>query len=118
MFSHGDLSDEDIFIKDGKIEGIVDWRHAGYYPWWVEDYQSYAMSSLDYSSGFWDEVWKRLVPDMRQESWCELSSGKSGIGAARMAYWSIFRKHVYSQKGFGADGQSVHMQLQVGGSMM
>lgn len=95
VFSHGDLSDENIFIKDGKIEGIVDWRHAGYYPWWVEGYHSYALSSSDYSGGFWDEVWKRLVPDMNQESWCALFYGKRGIGAARMAYFNVFRKHVY-----------------------
>ena len=31
-FTHGDLTPRNIIIKDGKIQAIVDWEFAGWYP--------------------------------------------------------------------------------------
>ncbi|PVH83497.1 kinase-like protein, partial [Cadophora sp. DSE1049] len=36
VLSHGDLHAGNIMVKDGKIEAIIDWELAGYYPWWFE----------------------------------------------------------------------------------
>ncbi|EPE36924.1 Protein kinase-like (PK-like) [Glarea lozoyensis ATCC 20868] len=38
VLTHCDLTEGNIIIKDGKISAIIDWEHAGYYPWWVERY--------------------------------------------------------------------------------
>jgi aminoglycoside phosphotransferase (APT) family kinase protein len=32
LFTHADLMDRNILVKDGKISGIVDWEWAGFYP--------------------------------------------------------------------------------------
>lgn len=31
-FTHGDLSTDNILIKDGNISGIIDWEPRGYFP--------------------------------------------------------------------------------------
>tara|TARA_R110002060_G_scaffold55305_3_gene65820 strand:+ start:1559 stop:2260 length:702 start_codon:yes stop_codon:yes gene_type:complete len=36
VLSHGDFHAGNIMVKDGKIEAIIDWELAGYYPWWFE----------------------------------------------------------------------------------
>ncbi|KAE9409823.1 hypothetical protein BT96DRAFT_912797 [Gymnopus androsaceus JB14] len=33
IFSHGDLVPENIIIHDGHISGIIDWKWAGWYPY-------------------------------------------------------------------------------------
>ncbi|KAH9218169.1 hypothetical protein DL95DRAFT_361153 [Leptodontidium sp. 2 PMI_412] len=40
VLTHGDLNACNIMVKDDKIEAILDWEWAGYYPWWVERYRS------------------------------------------------------------------------------
>ncbi|KAG4432158.1 hypothetical protein IFR05_012350 [Cadophora sp. M221] len=40
VLAHGDLNACNIMVKDDKIEAILDWEWAGYYPWWVERYRS------------------------------------------------------------------------------
>ncbi|KAF2188828.1 kinase-like protein [Zopfia rhizophila CBS 207.26] len=32
LFSHGDLAQHNILIKDGRITGLLDWEYAGWYP--------------------------------------------------------------------------------------
>ncbi|KAF1831239.1 kinase-like protein [Decorospora gaudefroyi] len=32
VFSHGDLSQHNILVKDGRITGLIDWETAGWYP--------------------------------------------------------------------------------------
>ncbi|KZF26914.1 kinase-like protein [Xylona heveae TC161] len=32
VFSHGDLSQHNILVKDGQITGLLDWEYAGWYP--------------------------------------------------------------------------------------
>jgi aminoglycoside phosphotransferase (APT) family kinase protein len=36
VLTHGDLTLGNIIVKDDKITTIIDWEHAGYYPWWAE----------------------------------------------------------------------------------
>jgi aminoglycoside phosphotransferase (APT) family kinase protein len=32
VFSHGDLAQHNILVKDGQIKGLIDWEFAGWYP--------------------------------------------------------------------------------------
>jgi aminoglycoside phosphotransferase len=32
VFSHGDLAQHNILVKDGRITGLLDWENAGWYP--------------------------------------------------------------------------------------
>ncbi|KAE9969029.1 hypothetical protein EG327_010781 [Venturia inaequalis] len=32
VFSHGDLAQHNIIVKDGRITGLLDWEYAGWYP--------------------------------------------------------------------------------------
>jgi hypothetical protein len=49
-----------ILVHDGKIEAIIDWELAGYYPWWVELYTSYNRALSDAGDELFDVVWKEL----------------------------------------------------------
>ncbi len=33
-FTHGDLTDVNILIKDGNLADILDWEASGYFPVW------------------------------------------------------------------------------------
>ncbi|ETS81289.1 hypothetical protein PFICI_06291 [Pestalotiopsis fici W106-1] len=44
-FSHSDLHEGNIMVKDGKFSGLIDWDLAGYYPIWWESVN--ATSLLD-----------------------------------------------------------------------
>lgn len=43
VFSHGDLHQGNIMVKDGKITGLIDWEVAGWYP----EYWDYIQYSTD-----------------------------------------------------------------------
>lgn len=50
--SHLDLNMTNIIVKDDKIEAIIDWEMAGYYPWWAEPYSHVhfgGMAELEFS---------------------------------------------------------------------
>lgn len=32
MFTHGDLSQHNILVKDNKITGLIDWEYSGWFP--------------------------------------------------------------------------------------
>ncbi|KAF1962901.1 hypothetical protein CC80DRAFT_499209 [Byssothecium circinans] len=32
VFSHGDLAQQNILVKDSRITGLLDWEYAGWYP--------------------------------------------------------------------------------------
>lgn len=63
--SHMDLNLTNIIVKDDKIEAIIDWEMAGYYPWWAEVYTLLHMRNAehDFFSGP-DGVWSRVHPDL------------------------------------------------------
>ncbi|KAI1839556.1 hypothetical protein JX266_014232 [Neoarthrinium moseri] len=54
-FTHGDLSLENIIVKEGKLAGIVDWESSGYFPVWWE------FVSTGISLGPDDLEWKSLL---------------------------------------------------------
>lgn len=35
-FTHGDLTNVNIIVKDGHLAGIIDWEVSGFYPVWWE----------------------------------------------------------------------------------
>jgi hypothetical protein len=47
VLTHGDLDLSNIIVHDGKIEAIIDWEYAGYYPWWVERLRTYTGGNSD-----------------------------------------------------------------------
>ncbi|KAH7912083.1 kinase-like domain-containing protein [Hygrophoropsis aurantiaca] len=47
VLTHGDLSGRNIFVKDGKITGLVDWESSGWYPEYWEWIQAQTSPSHD-----------------------------------------------------------------------
>ncbi|KAF2649608.1 hypothetical protein K491DRAFT_708023 [Lophiostoma macrostomum CBS 122681] len=63
VLTHGDLNANNIMVHDGKIVAIIDWEHAGYCPWWVEQYTSLTRNW----GGSYDlmrMVWAELSPEL------------------------------------------------------
>lgn len=75
VLTHGDLNLSNIIVKDGKIQGLVDWEQAGYYPWWMERRATY-MNSNDYSDELFEPVWNELMPEIDVKKWSELIDDK------------------------------------------
>ena len=70
VLTHTDLNLSNIIVKDGKIQGIIDWEHAGYYPWWVERWNM--GSHTDEMAELAGPIWKELMPDIDRKKWREL----------------------------------------------
>ncbi|KAH7085811.1 kinase-like domain-containing protein [Paraphoma chrysanthemicola] len=61
VLTHADLNLGNIMVTQGRIEAIIDWELAGYYPWWVEMYTSHARSfNYNSSRDLWTIVWNQL----------------------------------------------------------
>ena len=75
VLTHGDLNLTNIIVKDGKIQGIVDWELSGYYPWWMERWATY-VNSNDYSIELFRPVWNELMPEIDFEKWSKLIDDK------------------------------------------
>jgi aminoglycoside phosphotransferase (APT) family kinase protein len=57
VFSHGDLHQGNIMVKDGKITGLIDWETAGWYPeYW--DYVKYCYLSPEHRD--WKDYAKNI----------------------------------------------------------
>lgn len=54
-FTHGDLTDVNIFVKDGNLSGILDWEASGYFPVWWE----FTCAGIGLGKG--DHEWKSLL---------------------------------------------------------
>ncbi|KAI1171585.1 kinase-like domain-containing protein [Nemania sp. FL0916] len=54
-FTHGDLTNENVIVKDGNLSGIIDWEASGYFPVWWE----FAATGIGHGSEDWD--WKVLL---------------------------------------------------------
>ena len=67
VLTHGDLNLSNIIVKDDKIEAIIDWEMAGYYPWWVERW----ISRGDLPGEFHRALWARVCPDMNNDQFDE-----------------------------------------------
>lgn len=60
LFSHGDLTQHNIIIKDNKIVALIDWEYAGWYP----EYWDYIKFFERYSANQdWKEYAKEIFPD-------------------------------------------------------
>ncbi|KAF1916198.1 kinase-like domain-containing protein [Ampelomyces quisqualis] len=63
VFTHGDLHQDNIMVKDGKITGLIDWELAGWYPeYW--DYVKFSCSSgahrdwMDYAKDIFSQTYE------------------------------------------------------------
>jgi hypothetical protein len=67
VLSHGDLNLSNIIVKDDRIEAIIDWESAGYYPWWFERWLMKASGPDDLV----DPLWADLSPEMDEAAFSE-----------------------------------------------
>jgi len=59
VFTHGDLTQHNIIVKDNKIVGLVDWEYAGWYP----EYWEYVKFFERYSKNKdWKDYATRIFP--------------------------------------------------------
>jgi aminoglycoside phosphotransferase len=57
VFTHGDLSPQNILVEGGHVSGIVDWEQAGWYP----EYWEYVKAMWG-SIGTWETSWPLSIP--------------------------------------------------------
>jgi hypothetical protein len=67
VLTHGDLHTGNIIVKDDKIEAIIDWEMAGYYPWWAERF----LSIMSSDKGPFDALWAEFDPEMDTDTFCD-----------------------------------------------
>ncbi|KAH0580986.1 hypothetical protein H2248_012136 [Termitomyces sp. 'cryptogamus'] len=58
IFSHGDLVPENILIHDGHVSGIIDWEHAGWYPYFWNAY----IAQRNWHR--YPKIWLDMVPNI------------------------------------------------------
>lgn len=89
VLTHGDLNFANIIVKDGKIQGIIDWEMAGYYPWWYERLASYHWTNDKGVRKFYDLIWAEVEPEIDQDKYTELVEHKRGPAVA------AFNAHIH-----------------------
>ncbi|KAL7926961.1 kinase-like domain-containing protein [Trichoderma austrokoningii] len=62
VFSHCDLAPRNIMVKDGKITGLVDWEHSGWYPEYWEYVKFFQQSGGDWRH-YGEEIFADRYPD-------------------------------------------------------
>ncbi|KAF2797756.1 hypothetical protein K505DRAFT_234787 [Melanomma pulvis-pyrius CBS 109.77] len=67
VLTHADLNLTNIMVNNGKIEAIIDWERAGFYPWWAEWWFSRALNDVDGWELF-RPIWNELFPDISEET--------------------------------------------------
>ncbi|KAL6248076.1 hypothetical protein RBB50_005424 [Rhinocladiella similis] len=67
VMTHADLNLSNIIVKDDKIEAIIDWEMAGFYPWWAEKYR--IMLTGGATEMFFKGVWDRVHPNLKEDYW-------------------------------------------------
>lgn len=65
VLTHGDLNLSNIMVKDDKITAIIDWEHAGFYPWWAERWLIERWGGE--SDVLFDPIWDELHPQMDED---------------------------------------------------
>jgi hypothetical protein len=93
VLTHGDLNMGNIIVNEGKIEAIIDWELAGYYPWWVERWASRQRAGNG-SFELFDMVWPELNPDLDNDQFRAKVSVR--VGAAIEAWGSCDIAHTES----------------------
>lgn len=64
VLTHGDLNTTNIMYKDGKIEALVDWEYAGYFPWWAERLMSSLCSTSTSQDELFGPIWAEVQPEL------------------------------------------------------
>lgn len=60
-FTHGDLTNVNIIVKDGHLAGIIDWEVSGFYPvWWEFTCAGIGLSEEDWE---WKTLLQKNIPD-------------------------------------------------------
>lgn len=59
VLTHCDLSARNIMVEDGKITGIVDWEHSGFFPKYME--YATAMEICDGHEDWWRPILKEIL---------------------------------------------------------
>lgn len=67
VLTHADLNLANIIVKDGRIEAIIDWEMAGYYPWWAERWLRLCWGT-DESDQLFGPIWKDIYPEIDEET--------------------------------------------------
>lgn len=75
-WTHGDLSPENIMVKDGKVTGILDWEFSGYYPVWWE-YVKAGVGSPD------DVEWSKILGEKIRDPYPEAAQFFKDLRALR-----------------------------------
>ncbi|TVY35264.1 hypothetical protein LOCC1_G008110 [Lachnellula occidentalis] len=69
VLTHGDFNLTNIIVnaKENKIEAIIDWEMAGYFPWWAERWMSIVFGSDQLDELFFP-LWPDVCPEMDAET--------------------------------------------------
>ena len=70
VLTHGDLNFTNIFVKDNKLEAIIDWEFSGYQPWWAERFLS-QMTPYVASDELFLPLWKDIMPEWDHDTFAE-----------------------------------------------
>ncbi|EIW56387.1 uncharacterized protein TRAVEDRAFT_49213 [Trametes versicolor FP-101664 SS1] len=55
VFTHADLHACNVLVHEGRLSGIIDWEHAGWYPeYWEYTMAEYHMTRRSLEQQFWD----------------------------------------------------------------
>jgi hypothetical protein len=60
VLTHGDLSLQNILVKDDRIVGLVDWEMSGYYPQWVDRFMCEFYGHRTGTDQFFAPIWPKL----------------------------------------------------------
>lgn len=67
VLTHGDLNFTNIFVKDDKIEAIIDWELSGYFPWWAERWISLIRAD-ERSDELFEPLWADIGIEMDEDT--------------------------------------------------
>ena len=65
VLTHGDLSDRNIMVFNGKITGIIDWEYGGWYP----EYWEYVMAKFN---GGHDDIWREVLDEVLEDRYDDM----------------------------------------------
>lgn len=97
VLTHADLNLGNIIVDPDTAEvvAIVDWEHAGYYPWWVERWTSWQRNiSGDITGELFSMVWQALYPEQKRKEFIDKVA--SPVGEVSRAYQAAPVEHTQS----------------------
>jgi hypothetical protein len=78
ILTHGDLHCGNIIVNKGKIQAIIDWELAGYYPVWMERWAQSRRCQSDGCIELYRMVWGELEPQQDAKQFKEKVWGPIG----------------------------------------